>query len=109
MTEPPHLSRAERRELLDTLAGLPVFQTEQGRDLLLITMPVTLVNTVRRAENTLIDLDKIINAVEAWGLLDDNTPALLVLLDNALYASQGSNAGRILQELRKSLASPLPI
>ncbi len=107
MTEPDlTLTRAQRQRLLTALADLPVFQTIEGRALLLNDLPPALVRGVGRSTTISVDLDAIIRAVEGWGALDDGTPALLVLLENALFHGRGGNAGRDLKALRTELTTP---
>lgn len=108
------LTRTQRQRLLTALADLPVFQTIEGRTLLLNDLPPALVRGVGRSATTSVDLDAIIRTVEGWGALDDGTPALLVLLENALFQGRGGSPGRDLEALHSELtalvtAPPLPV
>ena len=56
-----------------------------------------------RSETKIIDLEAIVRTVEGWGTLDDGTPALALLIENARFYGQGGNAGRSLEELSTEL------
>jgi hypothetical protein len=108
MNDPvPLLTREQRRRLLDALNNLPLFEEEQGRSLLLSDLPATLCQSVQRSDTKIIDLEAIVRTVEGWGTLDDGTPALAILIENARFYGQGGNAGRSLEELSTELGSLL--
>jgi hypothetical protein len=97
----PVLTREQRRLLLSALDLIPALNDPVGRDLLLLDLP----DGAIRAPIKSVDLGHMVQAAEAWGVLNDGMPALLVLLQNALDLSQGSMAGRILQMLYDLLAA----
>jgi hypothetical protein len=113
MSDPaPLLTREQRRRLLDALNNLPLFDDEQGRTLLLSDLPATLCQSVQRSDTKIIDLEAIVRTVEGWGTLDDGTPALGILIENARFHGQGGNAGRSLEELTTELGpllTPKPL
>src|SRR5689334_7219471 len=97
------LSRAQRRRLLDALTALPALDAAAARDLLLQDLPAG----APRADIKSVDLALIVSAADAWGMLDEGTDALLVLLQNALDFSRGTAQGRELQALYDELSSPV--
>jgi hypothetical protein len=113
MSDPtPLLTREQRRRLLDALNTLPLFEQEEGRNLLLSDLPPSLIQQVPRSDTKIIDLEAIVRTVEAWGTLDDSTPALAILIENARFYGQGGNAGRSLDELSTELGplfAPKPV
>src|SRR5215217_3922700 len=98
----PALTREQRRLLLASLDLIPAFDDPVGRDLLLLDLP----GGATRSPVKSVDLGHLAHAAEAWGVLNDGTPALLVLLQNALDLSQGSMPGRVLQTLYDMLSGP---
>ena len=97
----PALTREQRRLLLTSLDLIPAFDNSVGRDLLLLDLPGGAIRSPIKS----VDLGHLVRAAEAWGVLNNGTPALLVLLQNALDLSQGSMSGRILQTLYEMLAA----
>src|SRR5690349_6158014 len=88
------LSRQQRLRLLDILNKMPLFDTVEGRDLLLADLPEALIAGLQRSTIKSVDLEKMVRVAEAWGNLDDNTPAMHILLENTQRHSRGSEAGR---------------
>jgi hypothetical protein len=101
------LTREQRRRLLDTLESIPTFDTASGRNMLLADLPRALTKGVDRSGTTRVDLYNLVRAAEDWGTLDDGTPALLRLLDNALDNTGGARA-RTLHTLRSKLFPDAP-
>jgi|GEM_PF-5745713 len=81
-----------RQKLLYVLGSIPVFDTPDGRQLLLKGMPASLVSQLARSSNKEVDLAKIVGGVEAWGTLSDGMLAIELLIQNALVFSHGSKS-----------------
>jgi outer membrane protein assembly factor BamB len=98
------LTRTQRLRLLDILQRVRLFDTQQGRDLLLGGLPNPLRTSITRSDNEAIDLNKIVDAVQAWRPQSNDTDPLLVLLENArLYAGAESEAGQAFTALAQEL------
>ncbi len=88
------------------LAASPVLAQATYRDLLLLDLPPPVVATVPRSADPRADLAAIIAHVAAWGALDDTTPALAVLLENAaeiLPPSVAAHLAPIREEVRTTI------
>src|SRR5436309_2329035 len=97
----------KRRRLLDILARVKVFSTDNGRKLLLANLPLTLVTTIPQPTEPAIAIAEIVDAVVSWGRQDDGTLYLRILLDNALDYSQGTDAGRDIKRLYEEIIGSL--
>lgn len=105
--EPPSSPRrVQRQRLLQALNAATLYDTAAGRDTLLIDLWDTVAPTVARAAGKWADLAAIVEATERWGHLPDGTPALQVLIDNAINALAGSDSARALAALRSNVTAP---
>ncbi len=106
----PILSREQRHHLIEALKRIPLFQTQEGRTLLLTDLPIT---GLSRSTTLDVDLFNIVDAVVRWGKLPDATSPLLMLLDNAREYAGNGEAGRELavlyQELIQTLRDSPPV
>lgn len=99
------LDRDTRRQLLDALGSLTLFNTPEGRDLLLRGVPVQLTNAISRSTVKIIDLDRIIEACEQWAPASSNDPSpLRILIENAYQVTEGSRVAAKLQTMLEALA-----
>src|SRR5689334_5484682 len=109
MVEAPiQLNRGQRQRLLQALSAPMLYDTAAGRDTLLIDLHDSVAPTVARATGKWADLAAIVEAAERWGQLPDGTPALQVLIDDAISALAGSDSARTLATLRDELTAPPP-
>ncbi len=109
MSEPPvNLTADQRRRLLAVLKSILLLDSQEGRDLLLQGLPSALIGGLARSSARSVDLAKIVEAAERWGSLADGTLALLVVIDNARYHSEGSATEDKLETLRNELTTLLP-
>lgn len=70
-------------QLTDTLAAIPAYAERRNRDMLLLDLPPAVVGTISRADDPAEDLSAIVTTLARWGTLDDGTPALATLIENA--------------------------
>src|SRR5215211_5459240 len=109
MTAPTlQLTRIQRTRLMDALKRLSLFDDPEARNLLLSDLPETLTASLARSAIKTVDLVTIVDGAERWGALDDGTPAVLVVLSNAQFHSEGSEAGREVAALYSELTAPVP-
>src|SRR4051794_17592483 len=99
----PALTRAQRPRLIEALGSITLFATLAGRNLLLADLPPDLIQGMARSDPPAVDLFNMIQAAETWGPLEDGTPALLLLIENALLQVQGSAAAATLQAIRAEI------
>jgi Effector-associated domain 1 len=81
-----------RQRLLDVLGSIPLFDTPDGRQLLLNDLPPSLVAQLARHSAKEIDLANMVRGMEAWGTLPDGRLALQLLVQNALVFCHGSKS-----------------
>src|SRR5689334_13688627 len=104
------LNRNTRRRLLDTLSAMAVFETSDGRNLLLHDLPSALKERIARASATRLDLDAIVDACDVWvpDAATAETYPLRWLIENALDLTQGgTQTERALRELLAELPARL--
>ncbi len=70
-------------QLADTLAAIPAYAERRNRDLLLLDLPPAVTGTIPREDDPAMDLSAIVSTLAQWGTLDDGTPALATLIENA--------------------------
>ena len=99
------LNSGTRRQLLAALAALAVFDTPDGRGMLLNDLPAPLVRRVERSTAKVVDLDRLVYAADVWagvGATEEDYP-LRLLVQNALDLAQGTAAAATLQALFDAL------
>jgi hypothetical protein len=70
-------------QLTATLTAIPAYAEQRNRDMLLLDLPPAVIGTIPRADDPAKDLSAIVTTLEQWGTLDDGTPALATLIENA--------------------------
>src|SRR4051794_33412290 len=103
---PPPLTRLQRQRLFDALEQIAVFDSLEGRNLLLIDLPSALQTTLLRNSSKILDLNEIIDKALRWQHLEKHTPAIYIVIENAFIPSRGSAAGLALRELYQELTGP---
>src|SRR4051812_39891798 len=94
------LNSITRRQLLNALESISVFDNSVGRDMLLRDLPPKLRNRIERSSAKATDLDQIVFACDIWpsAAADADYP-LRVLLQNAVDLTAGAQIQKQLQEL----------
>jgi hypothetical protein len=70
-------------QLIAALAAVPAYAMRANRDMLLLDLPAATVGTIPRSDDPGSDLTAIVATLARWGTLEDGTPALATLLENA--------------------------
>lgn len=104
----PTLTPAQRRRLHAALSRLPSCATPEGRTRLLHGFPADTRERFPPALSRQVDLDHIIDAAHAWGLLPDGTAAVQRLIENGLEVGGDPRAGDELAALLQEVLAPAP-
>src|SRR5690242_861502 len=99
------LDRPKRRKLMDGLSSMSIFDSREGRDLLLRGLPQSLIDSIARQSAKVVDLDRIVNACERWrtGPNTQEGVPLFILLENAQDLARGSQAAAEFKQLLDTL------
>lgn len=104
------LTKEEQSLLVETLQRISLFQSAEGRNLLLGNFPTSLVTLIARDANSSVDITNIVNTVQAWGMLEDGTPPLHMLIQNALlYARHDDLSIRTALQKLDDILTTLPV
>ena len=99
-----------RAALVPLLHAMPSLTDRAARDLLLLDLPPAVVAAIPRTLDPAADLSAIVQALDGWGTLDEGTPALLPLLENALELTPPERVATrlklMLAELRTAPPAP---
>src|SRR4051794_9642270 len=98
----PHLTRDQRRQILDLLLRLPVLNTAAGRTQLLADLPPALVASLARSDTQRIDLAVILDGCAAWPPTAPPHP-LQILLENAAGLVLGTQIASDLQAIWREI------
>jgi hypothetical protein len=94
------MEQARVARLVEMLAAAPIFAAPAVRELLLLDLPAALAAAIPRAPEARADLAAMMTQAAAWGALDDGTPALAVVLENARDLAPATPLAPLLDEVR---------
>src|SRR4051812_34487867 len=104
------LNQTSRRQLLDLLGTVTIFDTRPGRDMMLRDLPARLVGKIERSDAKSQDLDQIVYFCDSWWPDGDTAVTdypLRLLLYNTVDLTDGTQAGGQLQAFLDMLPAQL--
>jgi V8-like Glu-specific endopeptidase len=84
------LKGSDARKIIDLLGQLPLTNSSDGRDTLLIDLPDAVRNIIPRSNVKVTDLQQIVETTDGFGMLKDGTWPLIIVLESGAWLVRGA-------------------